>query len=489
MRRSTAVMAVLMLAGCGARTSLFVETVGDNAGSAGNQGSMGASGIGGTSGTGIAETCNGIDDNGNGQIDEGLGTVECGVGACRVSMPACDKGRPAVCVPGQASEEICNGLDDNCNGAVDEGLGFGRIAGPFTLDPSLNYLAYASIAANDAGFYFAYSTGFDGSHPETNVFHGSLDTLGTPTVTQQPLTTRNMTNGLRLSRAEGGFFASYCGRFDFEDRAATAFVGDDSSFSEFGLRPPSNNFCGAGTPDGLWTGQRYLFSWVDNSSFDVRLDIADDSGQSLSSVLLAAEEGDLYSHPRFAKYGDRILVTYSIRRSGQSLLRVHRLDPLGAEMDSPIELSPPSPSLGWVDAQIAAAPSGGFFLIARSQESLRIEARFDNEGLLIDGPSLGPGDPTSQLVLTADPAGGYVIAGNSSVDGPPAMLSRLDAQGTPISTWVGSDDPGWGGDAFAWPAVSAAHGRIAVLYTSLTSGVPDHPELRVALFGCQSPAP
>ncbi len=452
--------AILVLASCGARTEL-----------------LGGEGTGGGSVT--IEICNGLDDDENGAIDEGLGNVECGVGACRVSVPACDHGQPATCVPSHGSPEICNGIDDDCNGAVDEGLGLERIAGPFTLDPALNYLAYGSIGATSTGFLFAYSTSAKG------VFSGTLDAMGAPITTGIVLTDRDMANGLRLSRDETGFFAAYCGRFDGEDRAATAKLSDGGVFTEFGLRPPANNFCGAGTPDGIWTGQRHLFAWTDNSTFDVRLDRADESGKSLSTALLSPKNGDLYSHPRFAMSGDRVLLSYSVLVDQHFLLRVHRLNQLGEQVGGVVELTAPG-GTDWSDAQLASVPGGGFYLVARNMLTQRIDARFDADGVLVSGPTLAV-DGLHQHALIGDPAGGYVLVSDVAGPNEDVAVSRLDATGAVTASWLGKSDPGWALDVFGWPSVATSNGRIVVLYTALGAGTPDHPELRSVTFGCKAP--
>ncbi|MFO0555434.1 MAG: hypothetical protein U0271_44060 [Polyangiaceae bacterium] len=463
------VCTVVAAAGCGARTGL---------GDADRD-------VGGAGGAGAREICNGLDDDLDGDVDEGLGTITCGVGACRVEVAACIDGSPATCVPGSPSPEVCNGEDDDCDGAVDEDLGLARVAGPFTLDPSLNYLAYASVVPSDDGFVFAYGTGFNGSNPQTNVFYGVLDASGAPVTTKAPLTTLNMANGLTLSRADGGFLASYCGRYGSEDRAAIGWLSDALEFTDFGVRPPASNHCGAGTPGGIATGDRLLFGWTDNSIFDVRLDVSSNDGASLDTVTLAPGDGDLYSHPRFAKLGDLVLATYSALVDGVFLLRVHRLDPLGQEVAPPLELTAPI-GTNWTDAQVVAG-AAGFFIWARGASGERIEARLDASGELVSGPTL-TGETMGQHALASDGGGGFVVASTAISDATyDSVVERRDSSGQLHDSWRGSRDPGFGLDVFGWPTIASAHGRIVVVYTALGSGDGgDHPELHAIALGCEA---
>lgn len=458
---------------CGARSSL--REPGDGEG-------------GGGGGSSTPEVCNGLDDNGNGEIDEDTGVVSCGIGACRVDAPACVNGEPSdVCAPRPGSEEQCNGLDDDCNGTVDEGLGFGRIAGPHVLDPRLNYLAYGHIVPSAEGFFYAYSTSFDGSNPQPNVFWGTLFTDGYPLQSELTLTNRNMTNGLRLAPANGRFFASYCGRYGFEDQAATGLIDERGELEEFGVRPPTDNHCGAGTPDGIWTGERYLFAWTDNSVMDVRIDRAGASGQSLSSETLFPADGDLYSHPRFAMNGlGRVLLTYSVIVDQTFYLRVHRMNTLGQDALEPLTLESPADT-NWTDTQIAAEAGGSFLAVSRGASGEPFATRFDAEGELIEGPVFLPEGAWAQHALASDPAGGFILARIVNGDTPETVVSRLDSNGVEVATWYGNSDISWGNDLIGWPTVAVAHGRAVVLYTSLASGAPDHPELHVTSFGCQPP--
>ena len=425
------------------------------------------------------EICNGRDDDGDGLVDEGLGEASCGLGACRITVPACVDGVSQTCTARQPTTETCNGEDDDCDGAVDEGLPFGLRSGPHLIDPQLSYLAYGMIVPSSAGFFVAYGTGFDGSAPTPNVHVARLGPSGAPLGSTEVLTERLMPNGLRLTRANDGWLASYCGRFGTEDRAATGLLSDAGAFTEFGLRPPANNHCGAGVPDGAVTPERLLFAFVDNSNSEVWLDVSGQNGQTEDHRLLD-ERGDYRSMPRFATLGARTLLTYSVFDGERSLLRVHRLRSDGADVGEPLEIAAPGQPAGFRDAALAAG-AAGFVLLAHDEAGTALRIRFDADGSVLSGPE--PVDALAglaQLAFAADAAGGFVATGAAADE--IAFAARLDEDGEVTALWRSNSAPELAGRYLAFPMVAAGGGSVLYGYTDIALG--NEPPLEVIELGC-----
>lgn len=432
------------------------------------------------------EVCNGRDDDGDGAVDEDLGELVCGFGACARRVTACDGGVPAVCQPGPPGSEICNGQDDDCDGAIDEDLGLARRGGPYLIDADLHYVARSQLVPTDAGLFAIYATSFDGSAPTPNARIAALDESGAPISAPSVLTERNMPNGPRMAPMNEDWLITYCGRFGTEDRAASGVVSSDGAFTEHGQREPIGNHCGAGEPDVLWTGERMLVGWVDNSTQAVHLDRAGADGVSVESTMVDSK-GDYYSLPRFATNGDRTLMVYAIWRGTETRLRVRVLDREGHDAEEPLVLEPPNAGRTFYDTQVAVDSQGGFLLLGGDPWELGMyRARFDATGKLTSGPELVEdvelgSSPT--FVLTEHPSGGFVLAGTgSNGDQYYGFVFTLDERGEVTSRWTTLEDPFV--SAFGWPSIAIRDGRIFVAYATHEVPDPDFPELHVFELGC-----
>lgn len=460
---------VALACGCGARTDLDLAS-------------------GGGSGTGEPEVCNGVDDDSDGSIDEDLGELSCGLGVCLRTAPACVDGRPGECIPGPPNAEICNGIDDDCDTAVDEELGLVRRGGPYLIDADLTYLARTQLVATDEGLLAVYATSFNGQEPTPSVRVARMDADGILTNPPEILTTRNFTQGPRLAAMPDGWAMMYCGRFGFEDRAASGFLSPAGVFEEHGERSPAGKNCGAGDPGVGFTGARLLFGWIDNGApDDVYLDRADASGASIAGDTIDAN-GDLSVMPRFASNGERAIMAYGVSPTvGESLLRVRVLDPT-AESDLDVfDLTTPSPPRRWKDVEAAAGASGSFMLLGAHHSELGASfTMLDASGAVVRGPEPLPGTEAQNIygpVLAANPNGGFVVIFNSF--GPDAdfgQVMTLDESGEITATWSTLDDPVE--PALNFAAVAVRGGSIFVTYNSGLVADPDAPELRIVELGC-----
>ena len=465
---------------CGGRTPLRVG--------GGDDGDDGAGGAGGSGGSGDPETCNGIDDDGDGAVDEGLAPITCGVGACRAEAPGCVGGEPGTCMPGLPGVEACNGVDDDCDGAVDEGLGFGSVAGPHVVASVPEFAFSLALVATPEGLLLTWRDGFDGQAPTPNVFAQRLMPDGTP-VPGTDVTTvlaQSVTNGPRLAPSiDRTFIATYCGRQGFDDVATSSRIDAfGAAVALHGERSPIGRSCGAADPEGIWTGQRHIFSWTDNSSGPVEghetlLDVAREDGVSVGWRTLH-DEGDLSAPPRMASSADRVVLVTGVRPAPQvSELAVHALDAAGNELAVSTWLAPEGGA--WGHTPVATGASGFLVLGENRFGDGLFRMRVDAAGIA-EPPEPLPGlaGTITSLAMVSRPGGGFVAVGDRSgteIDG--GLVLALDEEGAITFLWAAASE---GAEPyFAFPAIAASGPRVFVAYvTEAAAG----PELRVREFGC-----
>lgn len=413
---------VLLCVGCGARTGLVVPT--------------------------IAERCDGEDDDGDGRIDEGVPPVICGVGACTRAVDGCVEGRPASCVPLPPADETCNARDDDCDGRTDESLGFGVVAGPFDVAREPTGYFTSDLVASGGGLVAVWNVGFDGSHPPTtNAFSRRLDADGHAVSDATPILGRPVTIGLTAVATSAGILLTYCGRFGFEDLAASAFL--DPLGAPLGgemRRGDGVRSCGAVSQSGIEAGAHLFFAWITNGgtpdgTYPVFLDVADEAGRTLDGRV-AEVHGDLYTQPTLALRDERVALAYGLRTDVREVaIDVQLLDTSGAAIGAPVRAGVAAVEEHAYGGGHVAPTAEGFLVVAASSSGPGLfRARIGADGTLlapleqVDGS--GRFEQLDLVSSTTGPA--YVVANRYAGTESTLWVARLDADGRPEARWEGA---------------------------------------------------
>jgi len=250
--RLVALVAMLVVAGCGARTALDAPEPSDG-------------------GAPVPETCDGLDEDGDGRVDEGIPPRVCGDARCPREVAACVDGSLRECPPVVVEPETCNRRDDDCDGRVDEGLGFGPIGDPIvirdirderTLDDCTSCYEVLDVQLATFGreLHAVWHLFFVGVIDVPNTYARRLSDRGEPLEPSRPLFDAVTTRVALAPSHSGQTIASYCERHDDSiDYPGSRFL--DARGRPVGgavergdadvrcLRPPSV----------LWTGERHLF--------------------------------------------------------------------------------------------------------------------------------------------------------------------------------------------------------------------------------------
>jgi hypothetical protein len=174
-----------------------------------------------------------------------------------------------------------------------------QVGEPWVLQSHIpEYPPAYGVVADREGMLAMWRGPFSGTDPMPNLlgmrvgYDGSVQGMVEP-VWDQPVT---FEPAVHQADAEG-YVVSYCGRFGSQDeltaRVIDAMGVDLVASSTFG------SSCGAARPEGVWTGEAYVFAWVDNVNSDLRLIGADRTLVGVWFELLE-DYGNLSAPPRMA---------------------------------------------------------------------------------------------------------------------------------------------------------------------------------------------
>ncbi|MCB9595329.1 MAG: putative metal-binding motif-containing protein [Sandaracinaceae bacterium] len=393
-----------------------------------------------------------------------------------------DAGRDAGAPCGPPAPETCNRVDDDCDGRVDEELGFGELRRVVVRDTqgttgacsSCFWAAGPQVWLHDDGMLALWRMGFDGSRPMPNAWARRLDLDGTPRGEPFVLFDTRVPNGFRLAPIDGGRAAlGFCGRFGGDDVMTSAFVGPDGEVLVApARRQPMDVGCGALHPDVTWSGERALFSWIDNRGLAegraVLVDVTDRDGVGTGAGSALYEgSGDLSVPPRFAiGHGAVAMVTGHqpeprVTRLAFVLYSLDGRERARQEFDAP-------PSTRWGITDVAASPDG-WLVVGTDRTSFdeptgRPTIRLDADGGLVEGPLLvEPGYEWSVVELEPLPGGGFLLAGLlADPDGGEGVaVMRLDERGRRIDVWRPDPPTYFGLSGFD---LVAQDGRVLLIY-------------------------
>lgn len=361
-----------------------------------------------------------------------------------------------------------------------QGGRFGQTGEPWTLLAGLDYHSPAYALLPSGGGLLAIWRGeFFGTDPMPNFlgartsFDGQLlsgvASIWPTPVLQEPA----------VHRAAEGFLVTFCGRFGANDELASRILtAQGEPLSEEIVRLPGTH-CGAARPEGVWTGQAYLFAWIDNSTMQTWLDVGDPVTTASLGAVELTPDGDLSAPPRMAVGPERVLLVVGVRFTGQVI--AYELAHDGQVLEARSLALPPDYDPG--SLAVGAHADGDFSVYLAHRDHGLYHTR-------ISPGELGQTDPTpvegatahyDDLLLLHRPGGFVMVSYGYELD----FAERIhwlvtDEAGT--VTWQGrlaTDD-----DVLyeAWPAVAMHEGEAWVLYVS---GHEDETyDLRLARLGC-----
>jgi hypothetical protein len=301
---------------------------------------------------------------------------------------------------------------------------------------------------------------------------------GVPTSVVEPVWERPVLIEPSVHRAAdaGGHVVTYCGRFDAYDEVTSRVI--DATGAELRAetrREPDSN-CGAARPEGVWTGQRYLFAWVDNSSNELYVDVADESLWSVGWERIEPD-GNLSCPPRLSVGPTGVLMV-----AGVSNDAVWAYD-LALDGSRQGERSIPLPE-GYTPGKVAVGvgSDGGFTIVLadRWNPGLWVTRLVDGT-LAMPVPVAGALARYSELLLLQRP-GGLLLVTEANYDG---GITRVEAIVTDERGEAAEVEPLGGGEPPLWEAGAAAavHGDGAwvAYYAGFEDGTFD---VRLVELGC-----
>lgn len=272
--------------------------------------------------------------------------------------------------------------------------------------------AYGLVPGDDA-MLALWRGPFLGTDPTPNLLGLRVSYDGAPLGEVAPLWDRPVTTEPAVHRGEGdGFLVTYCGRFDAEDRAASQVIDAAGAVLVGEEERDRNGSCGAARPEGVWTGQVYLFAWVDNSSGELVTDVADPALVSKLDWPETIASGDLSSPPRMAVGAFAVLL---VAGEDDGDVRAYEFSLDGRYTQSqPISL-PSGTARGPV--AVGVDDEGSFtILLAGGDGGLWVTRRVGDD---IDAPVLMEGADArySDLLLVQRPGGLLVVAEANDEEG------------------------------------------------------------------------
>lgn len=354
-----------------------------------------------------------------------------------------------------------------------------QLGGPWTLQEHLPDHAPAyGLLPGDADMLAIWRGPFYGQDPMPNFLGVRVDYTGQLTTAVAPVWERPVTQEPAVHRAAEGYVLTYCGRFDAQDHVTSQILGTDASTLVPELVRDPQGSCGAARPEGVWTGERYLFAWTDNSSDQLLVDIGDPSQTQSEGSMELASDGNLSCPPRIAVGPDAVTMVAGVGNDQIQIFRfTHRGDMLGeASLQTP-------PEFGVGQAAIGAIHDGSFDVFVADRWSAGLyHTRVDPEGV---APPLAPVDGATFRyadLLMLHRAGGLLLIAeaNDEDGGTQIQFIATDDRGIPTAIeTLGSD----GTAAFEGKPAAAMHGEEAwILYTA---GYEDETyDVRLAQLGC-----
>jgi hypothetical protein len=359
-----------------------------------------------------------------------------------------------------------------------QGGRFTVIGGPWTL---LSHVLYHSpgyaLIPDDDGMLAIVRGEFFGQDPAPNFLGARVTYDGQLLSEVAPVWDTPVLIEPAVHRAAEGSLVTFCGRFGFDDLLASQILdGQGNPLATEIIRNPDGH-CGAARPEGVWTGEAYLFSWIDNSSMQVLLDVADSQTNSLGLTELALE-GDLSAPPRMAVGPDAVLLVVGVHDEVDEVL-AFSLAHDGSILDSYSLALPPDHDVG--SLAVGAHPDGSFSVYLAHRDLGLYHSRIDADGQSPSTRIEGATAHFDDLLLLHRP-GGLVLVSAAYEDDFVDRIWIIPTDDTGIPTAIEPLEPDPGVYYEAWPAVTMHDGDAWVLYVSAYED--ETYDLRLARLGC-----
>ncbi len=165
-----------------------------------------------------------------------------------------------------------------------------------------------------------------------------------------------------VHRAAEGYVLTYCSHFNSDFRVTSRIIAGDGSVLAPEQERAGSSHCISTRPQGVWTGERYLFLWTDELNGRLVMDIGEPTQAQSTEWIELSPDGNDRSPPR-AAVGPGVVAVVAGIRSDQ--LQVFRFAPDGTAIDSASLDLPVGFSIG--PTAIGAAPDGSFSVFVANQ--------------------------------------------------------------------------------------------------------------------------